>query len=82
MCSEVREEIQQLLKIDAHLKEVYDLKHKLDTWFKVEMKTVLFQCLDCHGTDEVPEYVIGEFSVEKIIGMKWNFIVRIVMHYD
>lgn len=32
---------------------------------KEEMKIVLFQCLDCHGTDEVPEYIIGEFSVDK-----------------
>lgn len=30
-----------------------------------EVKLVLFQCLDCKGTDEVPEYIIGEFSVDK-----------------
>lgn len=29
-----------------------------------EMEIVLFQCLDCHKTDEVPEYIIGEFSVD------------------
>ncbi|WP_246206608.1 hypothetical protein [Virgibacillus ihumii] len=30
-----------------------------------DMEIVLFKCLDCHGTDEVPEYIIGEFSVDK-----------------
>lgn len=30
-----------------------------------DMEIVLFKCLDCHGTDEVPEYIIGEFSLDK-----------------
>ncbi|MGY0695041.1 hypothetical protein ACW2QC_20160 [Virgibacillus sp. FSP13] len=30
-----------------------------------EMEIVLFKCLDCKGTDEVPEYIIDEFSVDK-----------------
>ena len=30
-----------------------------------EMKIVIFKCLDCKKTDEVPEYIIGEFSVDK-----------------
>ncbi len=30
-----------------------------------EIELVLFKCLDCNGTDEVPEYLIGEFSVDK-----------------
>lgn len=29
-----------------------------------EMELVLFKCLDCNGTDEVPDYIIGEFSVD------------------
>lgn len=29
-----------------------------------EMKLVLFKCLDCGGNDEVPDYIIGEFSVD------------------
>jgi len=28
-----------------------------------EMEIVIFKCLDCKKTDEVPEYIIGEFSV-------------------
>ncbi|WP_256205306.1 hypothetical protein, partial [Piscibacillus halophilus] len=30
-----------------------------------EIKIVIFKCLDCNGTDEVPDYIIGEFSVDK-----------------
>ena len=30
-----------------------------------EIEIVIFKCLDCKGTDEVPEYIIGEFSVDK-----------------
>ncbi|WP_010531172.1 hypothetical protein [Lentibacillus jeotgali] len=30
-----------------------------------EIKLVLFKCKDCGGVDEVPEYLIGEFSVDK-----------------
>ncbi|SFB01358.1 hypothetical protein SAMN04488072_105135 [Lentibacillus halodurans] len=33
-----------------------------------DMEIVLFKCLDCNGTDEVPEYIIGEFSVDKSKG--------------
>lgn len=29
-----------------------------------EMELVIFKCLDCDVTDEVPEYIIGEFSVD------------------
>ncbi|MFD1038221.1 hypothetical protein ACFQ3N_07325 [Virgibacillus byunsanensis] len=29
-----------------------------------EMEIVTFKCLDCKKTDEVPEYIIGEFSVD------------------
>jgi len=29
-----------------------------------EMEIVIFKCLDCKKTDEVPEYIIGEFSVD------------------
>lgn len=32
---------------------------------KEKIELVLFKCLDCGGTDEVPEYIIGEFSVDK-----------------
>lgn len=49
------------------------LPEELDEWLdeedpfglNEEIKTVLFKCLDCKGTDEVPEYIIGEFSVDK-----------------
>ncbi|MFD1360965.1 hypothetical protein [Lentibacillus salinarum] len=30
-----------------------------------EVEIILFKCLDCNGTDEVPEYIIGEFSLDK-----------------
>lgn len=30
-----------------------------------KMDVVIFKCLDCKKTDEVPEYIIGEFSVDK-----------------
>ncbi|KKE77722.1 hypothetical protein DTX80_11170 [Bacilli bacterium] len=30
-----------------------------------EIKMVIFKCIDCNKTDEVPEYIIGEFSVDK-----------------
>lgn len=48
-------------------------KSEIDKWLNEgdpfgldeEMEIVLFKCLDCHGTDEVPEYIIGEFSVDK-----------------
>ncbi|MEI3600282.1 MULTISPECIES: hypothetical protein [unclassified Oceanobacillus] len=33
-----------------------------------EIEIVIFKCLDCKGTDEVPEYIIGEFSVDKSRG--------------
>lgn len=30
-----------------------------------EINIVIFKCLDCKKTDEVPEYIIGEFGVDK-----------------
>lgn len=32
--------------------------------FDEEIVTVLFKCIDCKKTDDVPEYIIGEFSVD------------------
>ncbi|WP_379588841.1 hypothetical protein [Oceanobacillus caeni] len=29
-----------------------------------EIKMVIFKCIDCNKTDEDPEYIIGEFSVD------------------
>ncbi|HBZ09767.1 MAG TPA: hypothetical protein DEO65_07815 [Bacillus bacterium] len=29
-----------------------------------DLEIVIFRCLDCNTTDEVPEYIIGEFSVD------------------
>ncbi|MFD1039994.1 hypothetical protein ACFQ3N_16600 [Virgibacillus byunsanensis] len=41
-------------------------------------KIFIFRCLDCKGTDEVPEYIIDEFSVDLNEGEKSNYIVHTV----
>jgi len=57
----------------VHKKEQGDpFLRDLDKWkngedpfgLNKEMIIVLFKCMDCKGTDEVPEYIIGEFSVD------------------
>lgn len=33
--------------------------------FDEEMKTILFICIDCREEDDVPEFVVQEFQVDK-----------------
>lgn len=30
-----------------------------------EIKTTLFRCKDCHGEDDVPDFVVSEFMMDR-----------------
>ncbi|WP_237049353.1 hypothetical protein [Lentibacillus amyloliquefaciens] len=57
----------------ANQRKQDEASFEIDKWLDEEdpfgldedIEIVLFKCLDCNGTDEVPEYIIGEFSVDK-----------------
>ncbi|UTR14299.1 hypothetical protein MM221_10390 [Salipaludibacillus sp. LMS25] len=32
---------------------------------KEEIETITFKCVDCHKTDEVPDFVVDDFAYDK-----------------
>ncbi|WP_209125682.1 hypothetical protein [Alkalihalobacillus sp. BA299] len=53
-------------KLDEQKQEEEDLFKDIEDWLNLdeEEETVSFKCMDCGCIDQVPTYIIGEFSYD------------------